>query len=153
MSGDVGQHQGGDFMTRKCKLYSYLLSTVAPAVIAVASMAMTNPALAQGVPPGCTGPGTKTSEGGTPQTTCLAVVHLGAAPLRSFDISWVARDIEPGWYLLADRSNAGIDIINADNLGFLGTYSKTGDPTNCPGCKFTGQVCTAGGVVVNCSTT
>ena len=130
-------------MTRKCKLYSYLLSTVAPAVIAVASMATTSPAQAQGVPPGCTGPGTKTSQGGTPQTTCLAVVHLGPTPLRSFDISWVARDIEPGWYMLADRSNAGIDLINASNLAFVGTYSA-GDPTMCPGCKFTGVVCTAG---------
>ena len=136
-------------MTRKSKLYSYLLSTVAPAVIAVASMAMTNPALAQGVPPGCTGPGTKTSQGGTPQTTCLATVHLGPTPLRSFDISWVARDIEPGWYLLADRSNAGIDLINADNLAFVGTYSQTGDPTNCPGCKFTGLKLTPQGAVDN----
>jgi hypothetical protein len=40
-------------------VYSYLLSTVAPAVIAAASMATTSPALAQ-----CTGPGTQTSQGG-----------------------------------------------------------------------------------------
>jgi len=136
-------------MTRKCKLYSYLLSTVAPAVIAAASMVTTSPALAQGVPPGCTGPGTKTSEGKTPQTTCLAVVQIPGNPLQSFDISWVARDIEPGWYMLADRSNAGIDLINADNLAFVGTYSQTGDPTNCPGCKFTGLKLTPQGAVDN----
>src|SRR6516165_4461000 len=127
-------------MTRgKRKVRSFLLSTVAPAVIAVASIATTSPALAQGVPPGCTGPGTKTSEGGTPQTTCLAVVHLGPAPLRSFDISWVARDIEPGWYFLADRSNAGIAIVNADNLQFLGTYSAAAP--GAPAAKFTGVRC------------
>src|SRR6516165_4561735 len=135
-------------MTRKCKLYSYLLSTVAPAVIAVASIATTSPALAQGVPPGCTGPGTKTSEGNTPQTQCLAVVHLGPTPLRSFDISWVARDISPGWYLLADRSNAGVAIVNANTLQFLGTYSGAAAGCTQGGapCKFTGVLCTVGGV-------
>src|ERR1700738_5742223 len=107
--GDVGEHQGGEFMTRKRKVYSYLLSTVAPAVIAAASMATTSPALAQGVPPGCAGPGTKTAQGGTPRTTCVAVIPIPGNPLRSFDISWVAADISPIWYLLADRSNAGID--------------------------------------------
>src|SRR6516165_8134029 len=139
-------------MTRKCKLYSYLLSTVAPAVIAVASMATTSPALAQGVPPGCTGPGTKTSQGGTPQTTCLAVVHLGPTPLQSFDISWVARDLEPGWYMLADRSNAGVAIVNANNLQFIGTYSAAAAGSNCteppPGggaCKFRGLIVTPQG--------
>jgi hypothetical protein len=125
-------------MTRKSKLYSYLLSTVAPAVIAAASMATTSPALAV-----CQGPGTQTSQGGTPQTQCLAAIPITGNPLRSFDISWVARDLLPGWYMLADRSNAGIDLINASNLAFVGTYSA-GDPTMCPGCKFTGVVCTAG---------
>src|SRR6516164_11142927 len=145
-------HMGGDFMTRgKRKVRSFLLSTVAPAVIAAASMAMISPALAQGVPPGCTGPGTKTSEGKTPQTTCLAVVHLGPTPLRSFDISWLARDIEPGWYLLADRSNAGIAIVNANNLQFLGTYSAAAP--GAPAAKFTGVVCGAPGIIVPCSTT
>src|SRR6516162_9247177 len=138
-------------MTRKAKLHAYLLSTVAPAIIAAASMAMTNPALAQGVPPGCTGPGTKTSQGGTPQTTCLATVHLGPTPLRSFDISWVARDIEPGWYLVADRSNAGIAIVNADNLQFLGAYSAAAP--GAPAAKFTGVRCGAVGLVVPCTTT
>jgi hypothetical protein len=124
-------------MTRgKCKVRSFLLSTVAPAVLAAASMATTNPALAA-----CQGPGTQTSQGGTPQTTCLAAIPLGPNPLRSFDISWVARDLSPGWYLLADRSNAGIALVNANNLAFIGTYSASGNPTTCPGCKFTGVVC------------
>src|SRR6516164_104431 len=130
-------------MTRGKWVRSFLLSTVAPAVIAAASMATTSPALAQGVPPGCTGPGTKTSQGGTPETKCLAVVHLGPTPLRSFDISWVARDIEPGWYLLADRSNAGIALVNANNLQFIGTYSAAAP--GAPAATFAGTVCTAGG--------
>jgi hypothetical protein len=136
-------------MTRKRKLYSYLLSTVAPAVIAAASMATTIPALAQGVPPGCTGPGTKTSQGGTPQTTCVAVIPIPGNPLRSFDISWVAADIPPIWYLLADRSNAGIDLINTSNTTFVGTYSASGDSVRCPGCKFTGVLPASTTVAVN----
>src|SRR3984893_9339967 len=143
--GDVGEHQGGDFMTRKRKVYSYLLSTVAPAVIAAATMATTSPALAQGVPPGCTGPGTKTSQGGTPQTTCVAVIPIPGNPLRSFDISWVADDL--GYYMLADRSNAGIDLIHTGNTAFVGTYSGPAAGSGCtepppapPGtaCKFAG---------------
>src|SRR6516165_12630913 len=126
-------------MTRKAKLQAYLLSTVAPAIIAAASMMTTSPALAQGVPPGCTGPGTQTSEGGTPQTKCLAVVHLGPTPLRSFDISWVARDIEPGWYMLGDRSNAGIALVNANNLQFIGTYTSAAP--GAPAAKFAGTRC------------
>jgi hypothetical protein len=137
-------------MTQKGKLYSYLLSTVAPAVIVAASMTTTSPALAQV----CTGPGTQTSQGGTPQTKCATAVHLGPAPLRSFDISWLTRDPVldgSGWYLLGDRSNAGIAIVNADNLTFLGTYSAAAPGSNCtePGggpCKFTGPLCTVGGV-------
>jgi hypothetical protein len=81
----------------------------------------------------------------------VAVVHLGPVPLRSFDISWIARDLEPGWYFLADRSNAGIAIVNADNLQFLGTYSAAAP--GAPAAKFTGAVCTVGTTVVPCSTT
>jgi hypothetical protein len=50
--GDVGKHTGGNFMTRKSMVRSFLLSTVAPAVIAAASMATTSPALAQCARPG-----------------------------------------------------------------------------------------------------
>src|ERR1700681_167871 len=128
---------GGYMMTRKRKVYSYLLSTVAPAVIAAASMATTSPALAQI----CQGPGAKTSQGGTPQTTCVASIPIPGNPLRSFDISWVADDL--GWYMLADRSNAGIDLINIHTTRFLGTYSGPAPGSNCtePGggaCKFAG---------------
>src|ERR1700738_2736476 len=133
-------------MTRKRKVYSYLLSSVAPAVIAAASMATTNPALAA-----CTGPGTQTSQGGTPQTQCLAAVTLGPNPLRSFDISWVADDL--GWYLLADRSNAGIDLINIHTTSFLGTYKGAAPGSPCaaatPPCKFAGVLPGSSTVAVN----
>ena len=54
----------------------------------------------------CTGPGAPT----TAQTECLTAVQIPGNPLRSFDISWVNPDVSE--YYLADRSNAGIDIIN-----------------------------------------
>src|SRR6516225_2166276 len=132
--GDVGEHQGGDFMTRRRKLYSYLLSTVAPAVIAAASMVTTSPALAQ-----CQGAGTQTSQGGTPQTKCGTAIKLGSNPLRSFDISWLTRDpVLDGscWYLLADRSHAGIALVNAHHLAFVRTYSAAAPAA--PAAKFSG---------------
>ena len=120
-------------MTRKSKLYSYLLSTVAPAVIAAASMATTSPALAQ-----CAGPGTQTSEGGTAQTQCATAITIPGNPLRSFDISWV--HLAQALYLLADRSNAGIDVIDTNAVAFVRTITG-GDPAIIPGVKFAGQVC------------
>jgi len=55
---------------------------------------------------GCTGPGAPTDT----QTKCLTAVPIPGNPLRSFDISWVNPDRAE--YYLADRSNAGIDIID-----------------------------------------
>jgi hypothetical protein len=140
-------------MTRGKCIRSFLLSTVAPAVLAAASMATTSPALAQ-----CAGPGTQTSEGKTPQTTCVTAIPItgglggtGGTPLRSFDISWSAPDL--GFYFLGDRSNNGVDIIDAVNLLFIGTYTSSGDPTACPNCKFTGVKCTVGSTVVPCTST
>src|SRR5882724_10156446 len=54
----------------------------------------------------CTGPGAPTDT----QTKCLTAVPIPGNPLRSFDISWVNPDRAE--YYLADRSNAGIDIID-----------------------------------------
>src|SRR5215471_9077049 len=122
---------------------AYLLSTVALAAAVLLTVA--SPALAV-----CTGPGAQTSEGGTPQTTCLTAIQIPGNPLRSFDISWV--DQARGKYFLADRSNAGIDVISTYDLTFRRTI--TGGAASCLGCKFTGQVCTAGmpPVVVPCTT-
>jgi len=54
-----------------------------------------------------------------PQTKFLTAVAIPGNPLRSFDISWV----DPGRaeYYLADRSNAGVDIIDTQHNMFKKT--------------------------------
>jgi len=47
----------------------------------------------------------------------IALVSIPGAPLKSFDISWVDRSSQT--YYLADRSNKGIDIVNARNSSFV----------------------------------
>src|SRR6266568_4390727 len=47
----------------------------------------------------------------------IALISVPGAPLNSFDISWVDRPSQT--YYLADRSNKGIDIINARNNTFV----------------------------------
>ena len=63
----------------------------------------------------CTGPGAPT----TTETECLTAVQIPGNPLRSFDISWVNPDRAE--YYLADRSNAGIDIIDTKKNTFKQT--------------------------------
>src|ERR1700756_5010673 len=63
----------------------------------------------------CTGPGAPT----TTQTRCLTAIQIPGNPLRSFDISWVNPDRAE--YYLADRSNAGIDIIDTKHNTFKRT--------------------------------
>jgi hypothetical protein len=50
--------------------------------------------------------------------TLLDKIILPGAPLTSFDVSWV--DAETQTYYLADRSNKGVDIIDAKTNAFLG---------------------------------
>jgi hypothetical protein len=57
----------------------------------------------------CTGPGAPA----TTQTKCLTAVQIPGNPLRSFDISFVSPDRAEDY--LADRSNAGIDIIDTQH--------------------------------------
>src|SRR5207244_9122662 len=47
----------------------------------------------------------------------IALISVPGAPLNSFDISWVDRSSQT--YYLADRSNKGIDIVNARNNTFV----------------------------------
>jgi DNA-binding beta-propeller fold protein YncE len=47
----------------------------------------------------------------------IALVTIPGAPLNSFDISWVDRSSQT--YYLADRSNKGIDIIDATSNTFV----------------------------------
>src|SRR5215475_15743177 len=83
---------------------------VASMLFGAVSLATSGAAQAQ-----CTGPGAPT----TTQTKCLTAVQIPGNPLQSYDISWVNPDRAE--YYLADRSNAGIDVINTQNLTFKRT--------------------------------
>src|SRR5215510_6690490 len=83
---------------------------VASMLFGAVSLATSGAALAQ-----CTGPGAPT----TTQTKCLTAVQIPGNPLRSFDISWV--NPNRAEYYLADRSNAGIDVINTQTVMFKRT--------------------------------
>jgi hypothetical protein len=88
---------------------------VASTLFGAGSLATSGTALAD---PPCTGAGAPTDT----QTKCLTAVQIPGNPLRSYDISWVNPDRAE--YYLADRSNAGIDIINTHNLIFMRTLGK-----------------------------
>ncbi|HKE55293.1 MAG TPA: hypothetical protein VKB46_01280, partial [Pyrinomonadaceae bacterium] len=112
-------------MGRRPKRLGMLL--VASMLFGAVSLATSGAALAQ-----CTGPGAPT----TTQTQCLTAVQIPGNPLRSYDISWV--NPNRAEYYLADRSNAGIDVINTQNLTFKRTI---------PG--FVGIVLNAAGTAVD----
>jgi hypothetical protein len=97
-------------MSAKVKLRTYLCSSVGPALLAAMSIASTSAIAAP-----CTGPGAPT----TTQTRCLTAVPIPGHPLRSFDISWVDPDRAEMYF--ADRSNAGISIIDTHSL----TWKRT----------------------------
>ena len=99
------------FALRRTRLATLL---VASTLFGAVSLATSGAALAGP----CTGPGAPT----TTQTKCLTAVQIPGNPLRSYDISWVNPDRAE--YYLADRSNAGIDIINTHNLTFKRTLGK-----------------------------
>src|SRR5712691_7508021 len=77
-----------------------------PGALAVSGTALAGP---------CTGPGAPT----TTQTRCLTAIQIPGNPLRSYDISWV--NPHRGEYYLADRSNAGVDVIDTKSLTFIRT--------------------------------
>src|SRR5262249_58884242 len=97
-------------MSVQPKLYACFSGAISPVLLAVASLA-TSAAIAAP----CTGPGAPT----TTQTKCLTAVQIPGNPLRSFDISWV--NPNRAEYYLADRSNAGIDVINTQTVMFKRT--------------------------------
>ncbi|TMH80960.1 MAG: hypothetical protein E6H47_15740 [Betaproteobacteria bacterium] len=84
----------------------------------------------------CTGPGAPTDT----QTKCLTAVQIPGNPLRSFDISFV--NPQRAEFYFADRSNAGIQIIDTESLtykrklgGFVGVVlnaAKTAVPRSTP---------------------
>jgi len=79
-------------------------------LLGAASMAASGAAQAA-----CAGAGAPTDT----DTRCLTAIVIPGLPLRSFDISWV--NPERGEYYLADRSNAGIDVIDTRTLTFKRT--------------------------------
>jgi hypothetical protein len=80
------------------------------AAVLLASIAPLTPASAT-----CIGPGAPDNA----QTKCVTAIRIPGNPLSSFDISWV--NPNRAEYYLADRSNAGIDIIDTDHLKFKRT--------------------------------
>jgi hypothetical protein len=85
----------------------------------------------------CMGPGAPSNT----QTKCLTAVNIPGSPLQSYDISWVNPDRAE--YYLADRSNAGVDVINTRTLTFQRTI------TSGNGFKFVGAKKRASGAVIN----
>src|SRR3981189_2470845 len=85
---------------------AYLAGTLTSGLI------LCSPALAA---PPCTGPGAPANT----QTKCLTAIQIPGNPPASFDISFV--NPNRAEYYLADRSNAGIDVINTQNLTFKRT--------------------------------
>ena len=106
---------GRELMTRYGKLLAYFSGTVATALLGAASVVPSSPAFAA-----CVGPGAPDNA----QTKCVTAIHVTGNPLTSFDISFV--NPHRAEYYLADRSNAGITIIdtarpamNADAVYFV----------------------------------
>lgn len=95
-----------------CKnLRALLCGTMSTALLGIVSLTSSSATAAP-----CQGPP------GTPaptQTQCLTAVAIPGNALRSFDISWV--NPNRAEYYLADRSNAGIDIIDTNTLKFKRT--------------------------------
>ena len=107
----VRRHAFAPMRNVKSAKATLLALICAPVLLGAFSLATSNPVQAQA----CTGPGAPT----TTDTQCKTAVQIPGHPLRSFDISWDNPDRNE--YYLADRSNAGIDIINTDLLTFKRT--------------------------------
>src|SRR5437667_11429826 len=104
-----------------------LAIVAAPMLVGAGALATSGAALAA-----CTGPGAPTNT----ETKCLTAVQIPGNPLRSYDISWV--NPHRAEYYLADRSNAGIDIIDTHHLTFKRRLGG-----------FVGVVLNAAGTAVN----
>ncbi|MBV9199667.1 MAG: hypothetical protein JOY83_08050 [Alphaproteobacteria bacterium] len=92
------------------KAYGKYFGVVTFAATAAAGMSLATAGAALAAP--CTGPGAPTDT----ETKCLTAVQIPGNPLRSFDISWVNPFLNQ--YYFADRSNAGIEVINTASNTF-----------------------------------
>src|SRR6267378_4187185 len=94
----------------------------------------------------CTGPGAPTNT----ETKCWTAVQIPGNPLRSYDISWV--NPHRAEYYLADRSNAGIDIIDTHHRmfkRFLGKGLFVGVKLNAAGTAVNNDISGPDGVVTH----
>lgn len=113
-------------MSARFTFRNSLAATLAAPLFGVASLAASGGAFAA-----CTGPGAPSNT----ETKCLTAVAIPGNPIRSFDISWV--NPHRAEYYLADRSNAGIVVIDTRSLkwkrtigGFIGIRPATGAVNN-----------------------
>src|ERR1700681_2637979 len=94
------------------KVRSRLHLSSALVLVATGSLTLVLPSPADAA---CVGPGAPDDT----QTKCVTAVTITGNPLTSFDISWV--NPERAEYYLADRSNAGIDVIQTSTNKYMRT--------------------------------
>src|SRR6266853_1438396 len=127
------QHMSARFSHRT----SLAAIVAAPLLVGVGSLAISGAAFAA-----CTGPGAPA----TTETQCLTAVQIPGKPLRSYDISWV--NPHRAEYYLADRSNAGIDVIDTRSLTFKRTIGGfVGAKLNAAGTAVNNNISGPDGVV------
>jgi hypothetical protein len=97
-------------MLKNVRSRLYLSTALAPILVGSLTLVLQSPAGAA-----CVGPGAPDNT----QTKCIKAITIPGNPLTSFDISWDNPDRAE--YYLADRSNAGIDIIDTQHLTFKRT--------------------------------
>ena len=118
-------------------------SLLAPVVFALVSVTVPGIALAAS----CTGPGAPSNT----QTKCLTAIAITGTQLKSFDISFF--NPQRNEYYLADRSSAGIDVIDTVHLVFVRTTGLdkpfTGLVLNAAGTGAVGSKSGPAGVVAH----
>src|SRR5262252_9206601 len=95
-------------MLKNVRSRLYLSSALVPILLGSLTLVLPSPAAAA-----CVGPGAPDNT----QTKCIKAITIPGNPLTSFDISWDNPDRAE--YYLADRSNAGIDIIDTKKNTFV----------------------------------
>ena len=130
-------------MSAKSNLNAYISGVLAPAVFGLVSLTLTGIAVAAP----CTGPGAPSNT----QTKCLTAIPITGSQLKSFDISYF--NPQRNEYYLADRSTAGVDIIDTVHLVFVRTAGHdkpfTGLVLNAAGTGAVGSMSGPAGVVAH----
>lgn len=117
---------GAASATRKFMLFSW-----GPAAVAAVMLLSAYPARADD-----NGNGNGNGKNGNPEEhfTRIATIQIPGAPLKAFDISWFEPRLSA--YLLADRSNAALDVVDTKNNtvlfqvgGFAGVAASCASPS------------------------